>query len=483
MNKRNDSKNLIINYYFVKQSKQCYFRSMILIRYILKNHFTPFIFSTFTITAILLLQFLMKFADRLVGKGLDTLVVLQLIVYNLAWMLVLVIPMACLVSTLMAFGALSQNNEITIIKSSGVSLWKMMLGPIGASAVLCYFLILFNNHVLPDANHKAKLLTIDISRTKPTLSLEPGLFSQEINNYAILVRKIDKNSNELDGITIYDYSDPSKVNVVTAEKGKIFFSKDQTKLIMELHRGEIHESELMRKNLYRKMVFSDHRITMDAGQFSFQQSAPGGPRGDRELSSSDMKYIIDSLQKILNVQEAELAKLTEKQFFIDSTVTENQQSLSKGSKDLIYARAIEKMNTTRNLVVSQAKRIEYTKSQINEYWVEIYKKYSIPAACIVFVLIGAPLGVMTRKGGFGMAASISLFFFLVYWAFLIGGEKLADRNFISPFWGMWSANFLLGGVGIILTMKSVQETITIEFNWLKKLVPKSWRTQEETVEE
>lgn len=456
---------------------------MILIRYILRTHFAPFLFSTFTITAILLLQFLMKFADRLVGKGLDTLVVVQLIIYNLAWMLVLVIPMACLVSTLMAFGALSQNNEITIIKSSGVSLWKMMLGPIGASAILCYLLILFNNHVLPDANHKAKLLTFDISRTKPTLSLEPGLFSQEVNNYAILVRKIDKNTNELDGITIYDYSDPSNVNVVTAEKGKIFFSKDQTKLIMELHRGEIHESELMRKNLYRKLVFSDHRITMDAEQFSFQQSAPGGPRGDRELSSSDMKYIVDSLQKILNVQEAELAKLTEKQFFIDSTVTVSLQSLSKGSKDLIYARAMENMNTARNLVVSQSKRIEYTKSQINEYWVEIYKKYSIPAACIVFVLIGAPLGVMTRKGGFGMAASISLFFFLVYWAFLIGGEKLADRNFISPFWGMWSANFLLGGVGIILTMKSVQETVTIEFNWLKKLVPKSWRTQEETVEE
>lgn len=456
---------------------------MILIRYILRNHFAPFVFSTFTITCILLLQFLMKFADRLVGKGLDTLVVVQLIIYNLAWMLVLVIPMACLVATLMAFGAMAQNNEITIIKASGVSLWKMMIGPVLASGALCYLLILFNNHVLPDANHKAKILTFDISRTKPTLSLEPGVFSQEVNNYAILVRKIDKNTNELEGITIYDYTDPSKINVVTAEKGKIFFSKDQTKLIMELHRGEIHESELMRKNMYRKLVYSNHRITMNADQFSFQQSTPGGPRGDRELSSRDMKYIIDSLMLIKTSQAVALEKETEKQFFIDSTISETKPIYGTGDKDFVYARAIEKLNTVRNIIVSNAKRVEFTKGEINGYWVEIYKKYSIPAACIVFVLIGVPLGVMTRKGGFGMAASISLFFFLIYWAFLIGGEKLADRNFISPFLGMWSANFLIAIIGILLTMKSARETITLEFDWLKKLIPKSWKSQEESVDE
>lgn len=425
----------------------------------------------------------MKFADRLVGKGLDTLIVLQLIAYNLAWMLVLVIPMACLVATLMAFGAMAQNNEITVIKSSGVSLWKMMIGPLIASAILCYLLILFNNHVLPDANHKAKLLTFDISRTKPTLSLEPGVFSQEVNNYAILVRKINKNSNELDGITIYDYTNPSKINVVTAEKGKIFFSKDQTKLIMELNRGEIHEAEITRKNIYRKMVYSDHRITMDADQFSFQQSTPGGPRGDRELSSSDMKFIIDSLQVIKNTQLQNLERESERIFFKDSTSIESARYMRTAEKDFLYMKAIEKLNTAKNVIIGNAKRVEYTKGEINKYWVEIYKKYSIPAACIVFVLIGAPLGIMTRKGGFGMAASISLFFFLVYWAFLIGGEKLADRNLLSPFWGMWTANFLMAAAGILLTMRSARETVTLEFDWFKRFVPKTWQSQEEPAEE
>src|SRR5690606_19567084 len=220
-----------------------------------------------TLTCIFLLQFLMKFADRLVGKGLDSFVVIQLIVYNLAWMLVLVVPMASLVSTLMAFGSMSQNNEITILKSSGISLYRMMIAPLIASAVIGYLLILFNNDVLPDANHQAKILLQDISRKKPTLSLEPGVFSQEVANYAILVRGIDQSNNELTDVTIYDYSNPLSVNDVTAKKGRLFFSKDQTKLIMDLQNGEIHESNSAETNLYRKLLFDKHRITMPAEQF------------------------------------------------------------------------------------------------------------------------------------------------------------------------------------------------------------------------
>ena len=127
------------------------------------------------------MQFLMKFADKLVGKGLNYWIITKLIVFNLSWMLVLVIPMATLVASLMAFGNLSQNNEVTIMKSSGVSLYKMMAAPFFASIIVAYLLFLFNNDVLPDANYQAKLLMQDISRQKPTLSLEPGFFSKEVS--------------------------------------------------------------------------------------------------------------------------------------------------------------------------------------------------------------------------------------------------------------------------------------------------------------
>jgi len=125
-------------------------------------------------------------ADRLVGKGLDIWLIIQLIAYNLSWMLVLVIPMATLVAALMTYGSLSQNNEVTIIKSSGASLYRMMSASFIASIIVAYLLFLFNNEILPDANHQAKILMSDISRKKPTLSLEQGFFSQEVSNYAIL---------------------------------------------------------------------------------------------------------------------------------------------------------------------------------------------------------------------------------------------------------------------------------------------------------
>ncbi len=418
----------------------------------------------------------MKFSDRLVGKGLGLWVILKLITFNLAWMVVLVVPMATLVATLMAFGSMSQNNEITIIKSAGTSLHRMMIAPFLASIVLAYLLFLFNNDVLPDANHHAKLLMQDISRQKPTLSLEPGVFSQDVTNYAILVRGIDQKTNYLKDVVIYDYTDPAKINIVTAHKGKIYFSKDQSKLIMDLWNGQIHESDLNQKDFYRKLIFKKHRIIMNSDQFTFQQSAPGGPRGDRELGTGAMLSIVDSLSFLKQSAVNNLTRDSQKYMFADSLLPFEHITQKKANNpELIYIRALERIKTAKNVIMSNYRMDATLQDEINKYWVEIHKKYAIPVACIVFILIGAPLGVMVRKGGFGVAASISLFFFVLYWAFLIGGEKLADRNIITPFWGMWSANILLGIVGILLTTKTVQETVTINLSFLKKLIPKQWR--------
>lgn len=453
---------------------------MLLHKYILRNHLIPFIFALLTLFGIFLLQFLMKFADRLVGKGLNTLVIIQLIVYNLSWMVALVVPMAVLVASLMAFGNMSQNNEVTIIKSSGVSLYKMIIAPLIVATIIGYLLVLFNNDVLPDANHQAKILMQDISRKKPTLSLEPGIFSQEVSNYAILARDIDSKSNNLTQVTIYDYTNPRKMNVVTAEKGKIFFSKDQSKLIMDLTNGEIHESDIYETNIYRKLIFKNHRIAMDADQFSFQQSAPGGPRGERELSTDDMLVIVDSLRNELSEYKKQLKEEAYRQMFLRNNVGNKKTGTIKATKNtLVYVRIIDKIRTAKNFMISYSKRIEQKQSDIDRYMVEVHKKYSIPVACIVFVLIGAPLGVMVKKGGFGVAASISLFFFLVYWTFLIGGEKLSERGFFSPFWGMWTANILLGIAGILLIIKAVRETVTINFSFLGRLIPKQFRNEEE----
>jgi lipopolysaccharide export system permease protein len=398
-------------------------------------------------------------------------------------MLVLVVPMAVLGSTLMAFGNLSQNNEITVLKSSGVSIYRIIAAPLFVSIIIAYLLFLFNDKLLPDANHQARILMSDISHKKPTLSLVPGFFSQEVSNYAILVRSINESSNELSQVTIYDYTNPSKVNVVTAKKGKIFFSSDQKNLIMDLQSGEIHESDVQNSGLYRKLIFEKHRIVMDGSQFSFHQSQ-GGLRGERELGVDTMKAIVDSLGKDRSKYFAELTQSTNKYFLVDTnSLPGNKQIILKENYRLLLLRIINELRSIKNDITAKVRKLEWTDREIEKYEVEIYKKYSIPAACIVFLLIGAPLAIMVRKGGFGVAASISTLFFLIYWAFLIGGEKLSERGYLSPFLGMWAANFLLGAVGLILIYKTNQETVTITFGFFKKLIPKRFRLEKQNDED
>jgi lipopolysaccharide export system permease protein len=426
---------------------------------------------------IFLLQLLMKIADRIIGKGLETWVIIQLVTFNLAWMVVLVVPMAVLIAVLMAFGSMAQSNEVTIMKASGISLPRMIAGPFLASIAVALFLVYFNNNILPDANHRAKILMFDISQTKPTLSLRAGVFSQEVTNYSILAREIEQGTNLLRQLTIYDYSNPAKLNIITARRGKFYFSRDLTKMIMELNDGEIHESDASGTTMYRKLRFTKHKIAMNADQFTFQQSNDAS-RGDRELSARAMMHRVDSLKSLRELHTQDLKKQVASIFSGDRLAKPLPPAVEILTRTRYYSNLLGVVSQHRNLITSAALRVDMLNKEIDKYMVEVHKKYAIPVACVIFILLGAPLGVMTRKGGFGMAGSISLFFFLIYWAFLIGGEKLADRGMLSPLLGMWAANMVMGALGAFLLYRSMKETVNLNFSWLLRFVPKNWRVQE-----
>jgi len=163
---------------------------MLLYRYIIKAHIGPFVFALSVVIFLFLFQFIYKSLDQLLGKGISTWVITQLITLNLAWMLTLAVPMAVLVATIMAFGSIASNNEITAMKAGGISLKKLMIPVLLISGILCYMMIRFNNDVLPEANHQARVLFSDITRSKPTLILEAGKFSEDISGARILVMKI-----------------------------------------------------------------------------------------------------------------------------------------------------------------------------------------------------------------------------------------------------------------------------------------------------
>lgn len=453
---------------------------MIIDRYIIRKLIGPFLFGSSTVMFIFLLQFLMKTADNLIGKGLDAIIIIKLIVYNLAWMVVLVIPMGTLGMVLMAYGTLTQDNEFTILKSSGISLVRLMVPALVVSAFLCGFLIWFNNEVLPDTNYKAKTLMYDISRTKPTLKLEANVFSTQIPGYSILAKEVSKTSNEIYDVIIYDYNNPFLINLITAKKANIYFTPDNKKMIFDLENGEIQQIVDQQSASFRRIFFHRNKIVTDASQFTFEQSGPGLPRGDRELSAGEMRKIVDSLKIIKSEVLSEIQKSIssyQNELFTDK-ITE-KKSIDKPPTNPKYF-ALTRAHGVLSNIQSLMGRLDYLESEINKYEVEIHKKYAIPFACIVFVLVGAPLGVLTRKGSFGVAASISLFFFLLYWMCLIGGEKLADRRLLDPFIGMWIANFIIGAMGIVLTFRLNKEQIMIDFSRFKKYLPKSFfpETQE-----
>lgn len=453
---------------------------MAIYRYILRAHAGPFIFSLSTLMFIFLLQFVMKFIDQLVGKGLSMWVIIELIALNLSWMLVLAVPMSVLVAVLMAFGDLSSRNEITAMKAGGMSIYRMMFPVLVAGIVVGGALVWFNNVVLPESNHRLKALTIDIRRKRPTLALVDGVFSQEIQGYSILVKKASQKTNELEGVTIYDYTNPSVSVTVTAKRGKISFSPDYRKLIMDLNEGEIHQLDLSNRMGYRTIRFAEHRIAMAVEGFDFERSqASAFSRGDRELGAGAMLQVVDSLNRSRDEMVGELRQLMANQ--VRQRLAGIPMGLNPGispSAPGVISAALAQARITGSQVATSLFRIEAVQKQIDQYWVEIHKKYSIPVACVVFVILGVPLGIMARRGGFGIAASLSLGFFVLYWACLIGGEKLSDRDILEPWLGMWAANIILGVTGAYLTVRSAKETLLINWSFLPRLLPRRWRRVE-----
>jgi len=449
--------------------------------YFLRALAGPFLFSLFCLMFLFLLHFVMRYIDQLVGKGLGAWVIMELISLNLAWMVVLAVPMSVLVATLMAFGELSQANEITAMKASGMSNFRLLRPVLLAATVVAILLMLFNNRILPEANHQAKVLTMDIRKKKPTLNIVAGSFSQDLPGYSILVRKTYPHNNDLEGITIYDYTRPNAANVITAERGRVSFSPDFRKLLFYLEDGEIHQLNLQDMEGYRKIRFTSHRIAMAVEGFDFERSESGAfTRSDRELSAMAMLTIVDSLrvvrqkreQKILaRIREDIDARLSGK---ADSAVVASQRIPGR-TPPALAART----RTISSTIQNEISQNDFTGKQINQYLVEIHKKYSIPAACIVFVLVGLPLGTMVRKGGFGVAASLSLGFFILYWSCLIGGEKMADRGIFSPLWGMWAANIIIGTFGVFLLARTSREMVSLNLGALARFLPSAWRGQQE----
>lgn len=423
----------------------------ILPRYIVRAHVLPFLFGASVVTFLFLMQFLLRVLDQLVGKGLSAAVIAQLIVLNLAWIVVLAVPIGMLFSTLMAFGSLAQSHEATAMKASGMSLLQMMLPVILTAVAVTLGVFWFNDAVLPDANHRAKTLLMDIQRLKPTFALEAGQFSSQLEGYTILARWLDTTQSHLRGVTIYDRRDLSRTTIVNADSGYLRFTPSYRHIILELYRGEVHQYFRERRGEYRYIRFARHEIIIPAYGFVLERTNEAAvSRGDREMSIADMQRIVDQARSQQREHWRRLAATVSS--YLDSLLHARSMGSSAGW--------LEQASLVASQLSSIAEQYNDADRQARQYEVEIQKKYAIPVACLVFVLVGCPLGMRTRGGSFGISALISLGFYILYWACLIAGEKLADRQYVGAE-VMWSANVLLALLGIVLIVTTSNESFNL----------------------
>lgn len=448
----------------------------ILDRYILKIHIGPYLFGLSILTFVFIMDFIIKHLDDFIGKGINFFVVLEFFVLSLGHMFALIIPMAVMPATLMAFGQLAAENEITAMKAGGISLYRMILPVILAAVLLSAALVYYNNFILPESNHRLMNLMIDIGKMRPTLEIKENIVSDAIKGYTILVREKNDKTGEIKDVRIRENKPGGIPTFIIAASGKMSFMEQENVLRFELEDGEIHEMPDPNDiATYRRTSFKNFVLNIQDIDRTLQRS-DRTHRGDREMGARMMREkIVEIRSNIASVEEymhrTAAKQLVEKLGIVEPEATGflTSETPSRSPETNLEPLADRSAGTrdaelqVLQLLENETHIIENNTDQICRYGVEIHKKYSIPFSCIIFVLLGAPLAIRSGKKGMTMSIGFSILFFLVYYVFLIGGETLADRRFVVPWLSMWLPNIVLMAAALLLVHNTVREANTI--NW------------------
>lgn len=444
----------------------------ILSRYLSRQLLRPFLLGFCVVTFLLTLDFLLDYLDLFLGKGIPFLMVGHLFVLGLGWMVALSVPCGVLVAVLMAYGQMSQDNEITALRASGVNPFHLMFPSLALAVLTAVGLSLFNNYALPETNHAFANLVAQIHRIRPTAQIQEGIFIDDFSGYNLFVRKLDDRTGMMRDIIIVDASANRKSpRTILAKSGVLRFLPDDNSISLTLRDGTIDEAvQDEADGRYRRLAFEEQTMILQGSSDAFAK-AVRRRRGQREMSVAAMQETVLGLKDELATFQAQVDSSLAG---LGVTTPEELPPLDaeelepKGVNKIVqtalglFGRSPpeppeipEITNDTRRKIEELRIRMiqaEGVRKRIDQYRVEIQKKFSIPFACIIFVLLGAPLGMRARRGGIAVGF-LSIAFFLFYYLCLIGGEQLADRGRLSPWLAMWIPNLVLGAMGIYLTFR------------------------------
>lgn len=495
----------------------------ILTRYILREHVGPLIFALSALTALLLLNQVAKRFGDLVGKGLSWGIIGEFFLLSIPFIIAMTLPMAVLVAVLYAFSRLASENEVTALRASGVSVVRLVRPVLWGGFALAVLMLLFNDQVLPRANHKLRTLQMDIARKKPTFALREQVINEVIPGKIFLkTGHIEPATNKLREVFIYNFEDPSHRKTIYADSGQMGLVADQSTLQMTLHNGYVLEIPPDDPGSLQRLYFttdvvrvrgvanefektdkddfkSEREMTMCEMNAQYQRgvrqlqsarddleamlvgavrtAATGSAPPEREAEPSRDRHTsgalyCDVVSKLLGggVKTAEAAEPPQQQKGgrsrprpqPDAGAVRERGAPSAGhtapapmaeelgSERFARSRAPEATVGQINVIRS---RITDARSTMSRYQVEIQKKFALAAACIVFVLFGAPIALRFPRGGVGLVIGTSLVAFALYYVCLIAGETLADKLILSPIIAMWLANVIFTIAGLVLLVR------------------------------
>ena len=467
--------------------------------YLLK-HFLGLLFMTFLICVfILLMQFVWMHVNDLVGKGVEIKVLAEFFIYAVTSVVPLALPLAILLASLMTFGNLGEKFELTAMKAAGVSLFRIMRPLAIAIAFICVGAFLFSNYVLPVSQVKLWALIFSLKQKSPELEIPPSEFYDGIDGYNVYVREKNPKTGMLYDMMIYDYSNGFRnATVMVADSGQIYFSADKKYLLLVLHSGESFENldrkqqkaTASEKNIpYRRESFARKQLLIDF-DMDFNRNNENA-LSDQHVSKNVGKLLqsIDSVQEMAHQRSGEQSVQLTNNHYLGRERMEGRDVDMWGGEmehfqqydiDSLYANFTDdERYRAIDHALSEAKekkdKIDYNSLMLNDYQryirkheIELYRKFTLAFACLIFFFIGAPLGAITRKGGLGAPVVISVVMFIIYYIIDNTGYKMA-REALWPCWaGMWLSSMVLLPIGIFLTYKAATDSAL--FNpevWLK----------------
>ncbi len=465
----------------------------ILTKYILKEHFAPLMFALSALTSLLLLNYIAKQFGQLVGKGLPWHVIAEFMLLSVPFTVAMTLPMAVLVSTLHAFSRMASENEITAVKASGIALQRLMVPVIIAASVLTITMVWFNDQVLPAANHRLTTLTNDIARKKPTFALKEQVIN-EISPGRLFLRTARLfSNNRMRDVAIFDMSDPQTRTTIRADSGLLEMLPNQRDLLLTLFHGSWTVLKPEDPTRLQRVFFNTDFVKVrNVGNTLEIDTVGGGEKSDREMTVCELQRRVtrlvrarDSVYRVLKAIDSNVAK-TVRASGVSSglgglychrlsgmsvvrtasamEVRDQQPPQQPPQQGRVLTPLPEASTTNPGMRAAQAEQLKMqiglSQNTIDGDQVEIEKKFAIAAACVIFVLLGAPVALRFPRGGVGLTIGVSLGVFGLYYTGLTVGETLARGNLIRPFWAMWSANFLLLAIGLALTSRLGREGAT-----------------------